>query len=100
MSAPYYTGDAVPLKFKISNAMGAIKPSSVKVIILTPTNGLTEEVDATIDPDEPYEISYCVPGSVNVLQGLYKTYFVNTLSCGERTHKIEYKVAINPEVNR
>ena len=97
MSAPYYTGDTVPLKFTISDAEGGIAPSAVKVTILTPGNILTDEVDATIDGNA---VSYNVPNSVNDMRGLYKAYFICTLSYGERTHKIEYTIINNPEEER
>lgn len=93
MSA-YYTGDAVPLKFTISDADGGVTPSAAKVTILKPGNQLTDEVGATIDSNE---VSYTAPGSVNDMRGLYKAYFVCTLSYGERTHKMEYTIIVNPE---
>jgi len=97
MTAPYYIGDAFPIKFKISDTSGAIKPSAVKVIVLTSYNTLTEEANATIDPDTPYEVSYTVPGSVNVKGGHYRAYCVCSLSYGERTHEVKYDILKNPE---
>lgn len=98
MTAPYYTGDGVPLKFTVSDRDGAVNPSSCKVIILTPHNSLTDEVDAAIDGNE---VSYNVPGNVTNAQGTYKTYFILTLPSGaERTHKREFTVIVNPEENR
>jgi len=98
MSAPYYTGDGVPLKFTVSDADGAVNPSSCVVVILTPHNSVTDEVDAAVDGNE---VSYNAPASVNDSDGVYKVYFILTLPSGfERTHKIEYRIIANPEENR
>lgn len=98
MTAPYYTGDGVPLKFTVSDKDGAVNPTSCKVIILTPHNALTDETDAAVDGNE---VSYNVPASVTDVDGLYKSYFILTLPSGaERTHKIEFKIVVNPEKNR
>lgn len=94
MSAPYYTGDAVPLKFEISDQDGGVTPSAVKVTIVNSHNDLNGPVDATIDDNT---ISYTVPGSVNEHHGDYIAYFVCTLGYGERTHKMAYKILPNPE---
>ena len=95
---PYYTGDGVPLKFKVTDIDGAVNPSSCAVVILKPHNSITDEVPAAVDGNV---VSYNVPASVTDEQGLYKAYFVLTLPSGlERTHKIEFTVITNPEENR
>jgi len=97
MSAPYYTGDGVPLKFIVSDADGDVSPTACEVTILGPGNTISEGT-ATIDDNE---VSCNVPGSVTCAEGLYKVYFVLTLPSElERTHKIEFNVIINPEVNK
>ena len=97
MTAPYYTGDGVPLKFTVSDADGALNPTSCAVAVLKPDNEVVEST-AAVEGDE---ISYNVPGSVTDKRGLYKVYFVLTLpSSLERTHKIEFDVTGNPEENR
>ena len=91
MSAPYYTGDRVPLKFTVSNA----DITSSEVFILKPSNTMMEGVPAAVDDNT---VSYNVPGSVTNEAGRYRAYFVNTLaSGGERTHKPEFEVLKNPE---
>ena len=98
MTAPYYTGDDVPLKFTVSDREGAVNPTGCKVIILTPHNSLTDETDVAVDGNE---VSYNVPGSINDSDGVYKAYFILTLPSGfERTHKMEFKIIVNPEENR
>ena len=98
MTAPYYTGDDVPLKFTVSDADGAVNPSSCVVYILKPTNNYITGTGVAIDGNA---ISYNVPGSITDIRGLYKAYFVLTLPSGlERTHKIEFTVVTNPEENR
>ena len=93
----YYTGDTVPLSFNLTDASGAVNPSAATVEILKPHNETTTAVNATIDGNV---VSYNIPASVNNEGGHYKAYFVCTLSYGERTHKIEYDVIANPEINR
>ena len=94
MSAPYYTGDRVPLKFTISDADGDVNPTACVVTILKPNNG-TAKCTAAIGGNM---VSCNVSGSVNSERGTYRVYFVNTLpSGGERTHKIEYEIIDNPE---
>ena len=98
MTAPYYTGDGVPLKFTVSDKDGAVNPSACEVAILTPNNALIDETPAAIDGNT---VSYNVPASVTDTDGLYKAYFILTLPSGlERTHKIEFTVIANPEENR
>jgi len=98
MPAPYYTGDDVPLKFTITDADGDVNPVSCAVHILKPKNELVDDSEAAIDGNE---VSYNVPGTVTDEAGTYKAYFVVALpSTLERTHKIEFSVLINPEVNR
>ncbi len=93
----YYTGDSVPLRFTVTDSAGAVTPSAATVAILKPHNTLTDEVNATIATNI---ITYTVPGSVTNESGHYKAYFVLTLSYGERTHKVEFDVKPNPEVNQ
>jgi len=90
----YYTGDAVPLKFTITDKDGAVKPSLVMVLIQKPDNTVSNEVEAAIAENE---VSYTVPSSITQQKGNYKAYFVCTLSYGERTHKIEFNVIKKPE---
>ena len=97
MSAPYYTGDSVPLKFTVTDADGAVNPASCVVHILKPDNTYIDNTAAAVDGNE---VSYNVPASVTGMRGVYKAYFVLTLSYGERTHKIEFSVIMNPEENR
>jgi len=95
MSAPYYTGDQIPLKYTVSDAIGGVNITSCKVTILKPDNTIMGEVDAAVDGNE---VSYNIPGNVTNLEGVYRVYFVNILpSGGERTHKIERTVLLNPE---
>ena len=94
--APYYTGDGVPLKFTVSDDDGAVNPTACEVIILKPTNEVVECASAV----DGNEVSCNVAGSVTTAKGLYKAYFVLTLPSElERTHKIEFNVALNPEEN-
>lgn len=96
MSAPYYTGDSVPLKFTVSDDNGDVNPTACVVTVLKPTNEIAE-CTAAIDGNE---VSCNVAGSVTVAKGIYKAYFVLTLPSElERTHKIEFNVALNPEEN-
>lgn len=95
--SPYYTGDTVPLKFTVSDDNGPVTPQSCVVHILKPDNEYKDDTEAIINENE---VSYNVPGDVNDIGGLYKAYFVCLMSYGERTHKIEYTVIHNPEVNR
>lgn len=98
MTVPYYTGDGVPLKFTVTDRDGAVNPTGCTVVILTPHNSLTDEIDSALDGNT---VSYNVPASVTDTDGLYKAYFVLTLPSGaERTHKIEFTVIVNPEENR
>lgn len=97
MSVPYYTRDSVPLKFTVSDADGDVNPTACEVNILKPTNEAATGT-AAIDSNT---VSCNVPGSVTTTQGLYKAYFILTLPSElERTHKIEFDVIANPEVNR
>lgn len=93
MSAEYYTGDSVPLKFTISDKDGDVTPSAVAVILLQPGNH-TQEATAAIDGNE---VSYTVPTEYTQEKGHYRAYFVCTLTYGERTHKIEFDITPNPE---
>jgi len=95
--SPYYTGDSVPIRFTITDVNGAVNPISSTVEILKPDNSLTTITNASVNSNI---VIYTVPATVTTLQGHYKAYFVNTLSYGERTHKIEFDVKVNPEVNR
>ena len=88
----YYTGDSIPLSFTVTDKDGAVTPSAAKIAILKPNNIPIAEVDATISTNT---VSYTVPGSVTLMVGLYKAFFVLTLSYGERTHKIEFTVEAN-----
>ena len=93
MTSPYYTGDAVPLKFTVTDKDGAVNPSLAMVYILMPGNRVSNGVEATIDGNE---VSYTVPSDITQRYGKYKAYFVCTLTYGERTHKIEFSVRKNP----
>ena len=92
MTTPYYTGDTVPLRFTVTDANGAVNPSSCVVVILKPNRTVTSETDAVIDGNE---VSYNVLASVTNVSGVYKAFFVLTLAYGERTHKIEFNVTKN-----
>lgn len=97
MTAPYYEGDGVPLKFTVSDADGAVNPVSCDVYILKPHNTVVE-AEPAIDGNK---VSYNVPGTTTDTGGHYKVYFIMTLPSGlERTHKIEFDVRVNPEENR
>ena len=96
-ASPYYTGDSVPIKFTLTDADGVVNPSASKVTILKPDNSETTEVSATVAGNV---VTYTVPATVTTIKGTYKAYFVNTLSYGERTHKVEFEVTPNPEENR
>jgi len=89
----YYTGDTVPLGFTITDDLGGVEPSDVKVVILNPLHESTNPVDATIDVNE---VSYFVPGTVTILSGLYSAFFICTLTYGERTHRIDFRIEDNP----
>jgi len=94
-TAPYYTGDNVPLKFTVSDATGAVNPTSAKVMIVKPPLGdIIPEVDATISENE---VSYVVPIDVTDIDGEYHAFFVMILP-GDltRTHKMEFTVLHNP----
>ena len=67
--AIYYTGDTVPLKFKLTDAEGAVNPSSVEVNILKPHNTMMNGTSAGIDGNV---VTYNVPASVTDKQGHYK----------------------------
>ena len=95
--ATYYTGDSVPIRLTLTDADGAVNPSACAVTVLKPDNSLTTEASATVNANV---VTYTIPGTVTTLKGHYKAYFVNTLSYGERTHKVEFDVASNPEENR
>jgi hypothetical protein len=97
MGAPIYTGDAKPCKFDVTDADGAVNPSSVAVEILKPTNSLLDGGTAGLDGNV---VTYTVSGNVTDEEGIYKVYFICTLSYGERTHKIMFPVVRNPELNR
>lgn len=90
----YYTGDAIPLKFTITDKDGAVNPSLAIVLIQKPSNKVSNGVEATIDGNA---VSYTVPSSITQEAGNYKAYFVCTLAYGDRTHKIEFNVTGNPE---
>ena len=95
MTAPYYTGDGVPLKFTITDADGDVNPASCAVRILKPSNAYVDNSEAAVSGNE---VSYNVPGSVTTEQGTYRVYFVCILPSElERTHKIEFDVLLNPE---
>ena len=93
----YYTGDTIPLKFTITDATGAVNPSAVAVEILKPHNTLITGATAGIDGNV---VTYNVPASVTNEHGNYKAYFICTLSFGERTHKMEFTIILNPEENK
>jgi len=94
VTAPYYTGDTVPLKFTITDSDGNVNPSAAKILILKPDNTMTAETDATRDGNA---VSYNVPANVTEAEGMYRAYFICTLSYGERTHMIEFTINRNPE---
>jgi len=97
MTAPYYTGDGIPLKFKVTDADGVVNPTNCTVHILNPGNALAEG-ETAIDGNE---VSYNVPGVMTGKGGGYKAYFCLTLPSGlERTHKIEFTVIKNPEQHK
>lgn len=89
----YYTGDSVPLGFTITDKDGGVTPSAATVEILKPDGNLVAVTNATISTNT---VSYVVPGTVTNKGGLYKAYFVCTLSYGERSHKIEFSIKVNP----
>lgn len=89
----YYTGDSIPLKFTVTDAQGPVTPSAAKVTILKPDASKTMGVDATIVTNT---VSYTVPGTVTAKLGKYETFFVVTLSYGERTHRIDFMIEVNP----
>ena len=94
--SPYYSGDSIPLRFTLTDSTGAVNPSASKITILKPDNTVTTETNATVAGNV---VTYTVPASVTDKKGKYKAYFVNTLSYGERTHKIEFDVTPNVEEN-
>ncbi len=96
-SSPYYTGDSVPVRLTLTDADGAVNPSSCSVVVLKPDNTETTSANATINANV---VTYTIPGTVTTIRGHYKAYFVNTLSYGERTYKVEFDVVSNPEINR
>lgn len=91
--ADYFTGDNVPKKFKITDALGDVEPSAVSVVIVKPRKELTEPADATIDGNT---VSYLVPRGVNDRGGDYHMFFVCSLPYGERTYQMNYTILENP----
>jgi len=91
MTAPYFAGDTVPLKFTISDSEGGVTPSSVNVCLFKPDRSCVMDT-ATIDGSE---VSYNVTSTG--VAGHYRCYFICSLSYGERTHKIEFSITKNPE---
>lgn len=95
MVEPYFKGDNVPLKFKITDALGNVNPSVVKVIITRPRNRTqpTSPVNADIDGNT---VSYLVPSTVTTADGEFHAFFVCTLPYGIRTYQMNFRVYNNP----
>ena len=92
--AEYFTGDNVPLKFKVTDAEGNVNPSAVNVIIRKPhTMALTEPIPAGVDGNT---VSYLVPTSVTTNVGEYHAFFVCELPYGIRTYQMNFSVLSNP----
>ena len=94
MAEPYYTGDNVPLKFKVTDGLGDVIPTATKVVIYRPRHrALTEEADATIDGNT---VSYLVPTTVTTGSGEYHAFFILNLPMGIRTYQMNFTVKDNP----
>lgn len=98
MTAPYYTGNNVPLKFKIEDAQGAVEPTSVKVRIACNNSIITlQEADADVESTTPFTVSYIVPTNLTTLEGDYEAFFdCDIPGVGIRTHVKTFKVVHNP----
>ena len=94
----YYTGDSVPLAFTITDKDGGVEPNSVQVDMLKPGNQFIEDCSTPVI--ESNKVSCVISGDLTNVGGLYKVYFVCALSYGERTHKMEFRVTVNPERER
>ena len=94
MAEPYFTGDNVPLKFKITDALGDVEPSAVSVIIYkAKSRTATDGDDAEIDGNT---VSYLVPVSVTSEESTYRAFFICTLPSGIRTYMMSFNVRENP----
>jgi len=93
-NTPYYTGDTVPLKFKVLDGINPVTPSLAKVTVFPPSQTPFEEAEAGIDENV---VSYDVPPANTEVYGKYTAYFVLTLPNSViRTHKMEFEVTQNP----
>lgn len=93
--SPYFTGDNIPLSFRITDKDGDVEPEEAELYILCPVCELWQDPNgADIDGNE---VTYIVPKERTGLAGKYKFYFVLTLpTYGIRTAKLEREVFHNP----
>ena len=92
--APYYTGDNVPLRFKITDTAGDVNPTSAEVYIRVPNNQVVGPYTAQVEGNE---VSYALLDTDTGLAGNYSVYFTITLPGGlKRTHKVECSVIKSP----
>ena len=84
----------MPLKFKVTDALGDVNPTAAEVVIYQPRHrALTNSVDAAIDGNT---VSYLVPTTVTMGAGEYHAFFVLELPMGVRTYQMNFTVQDNP----
>lgn len=92
MTAPYYVGDDIPLRFAVLEDGKPIFPTAVTVAVFNPIGGLVEEGVATVQRNE---VNYVIPSHVTSESGEFTVVFkVRLFNLGIRTHTM--KVEVNP----